>query len=509
MTSTQSRTVDYTALALGKRLGRGGQGSVYEVTNRKFKVGTGPSWNVVFKEYDTGLLPSLDAAALTAMVDLLFDLSTTDGAWLCERAAWPAAVVERQGQVCGFLMRAVPDRFRFTLRSLSGSGTSTLANFEYLLNDDAYIAGIGLTIGDSDRVALLADLSATLAWLHRNGIVVGDLSPKNLLFSTRPEAACFLLDCDAMRLRGASVLPQAETPDWQLPSGEEKATRPGDIYKLGLLAARLFERDQSTTDPTALTAVTPMLGNLATTSLSPEPSRRPSPGMWTELATAATPTVRIQTPVRPSTGPPGVPGTPTMTPPPPPPILNPVLLAIAATVIIVLVVAFVSTRSQPSSDHGRSAATTVVGQNDYSATRTTQPYLTTRAPVTRVGIVDLAPALADDSRAIAVATTLNAYFGGINNHDYSAALDQLDPSLRSDKLASDDATSFDRNIEVLDVGSGPSARVTFQSTQAAGMGPRGLEWATCVNWDLRYTFTDTGSRYLIAHSTSVTGPSPC
>ena len=84
------------------------------------------------------------------------------------------------------------------------------------------------------------------------GIAVGDVSPKNLLFTLAPRPECFLIDSDAMRLRGASVLPQAETPDWQVPPGEERGTAASDVYKLGLLAVRLFARDQTTADPATI-----------------------------------------------------------------------------------------------------------------------------------------------------------------------------------------------------------------------------------------------------------------
>lgn len=513
MTSTQSRTVDHAALKLGKRLGQGGQGTVYEVLNRTFTVGPGPAWEVVFKEYDAGLLPALDAAALNAMVDLLFGLSATEGVWLCDRAAWPATVVERQGRVCGFLMRAVPDSFRFDLRSLAGTASSSrrLANVEYLLNSDAYAAGIGLTISDSDRVALLADLSSTLSRLHRLGIVVGDLSPKNLLFRTTPEVRCFLIDCDAMRLNGATVLPQAETPDWQLPSGEEKATRSGDIYKLGLLAARLFERDQTTTDPASLTAVSPTLGTLAQASLSGEPGKRPSPSQWTELASAATHAIRIAPPPPPPRPPqPGQsPGS--TTPQPPFPLVSPLLLAVAVIVIIVLATIVISSRSHPH-DPGTPAATTVAGQNGYSTTyRPTYTYTTpTHVPVTRIGMVDLAPSLADDSRAIAVARTLDTYFTAINQRDYDTFIGVLAPSLRPqdyDDFIARFGTTTDRNVEVWTADSGPTARVTFQSSQAPDQAPRGLDGATCVNWDMTYFFT---SGYLIYKSSSNNGgPTAC
>ncbi|MFI1917253.1 hypothetical protein [Nocardia sp. NPDC020380] len=521
MTSVTPYTVDHAALVLGRRIGQGGQGVVHEVTNRKITVGNGPGWQVVFKEYDAALQPQLDTTALAAMVTMLFELTATEGEWLCERAAWPAALVEREGRVCGFLMRAVPERFRFDLRSLSGTGTSTrrLTNFEYLLNDDTYSAGIGLTLTDADRLALLIELAGTLTRLHRLGIVIGDLSPKNLLFSTVPEAACFLLDCDAMRLRGASVLPQAETPDWQLPSGEDKATAFGDVYKFGLLAVRLFDRSQTSADPTALAAISAALGDLARASLSPEPERRPSPGWWAEMLSAARPTVVAAVPVPPVGPPPGVAqqvgvGTGQSSG-----AAKSVMLGFAVVVIIALIVVLAVVGSHAAHHPSASSDTT----SATPATETSAATTSTAAPVTQVGIVGIASALGYDPRAAAVATMLNTYFGGIDDHDYDRALGVMDPSgsfnpndpQNRAKFASADSTTSDRNIEVIGINpsdvslTATTVRVTFQSTQAAGMGPSGSEWETCTNWDLLYTLGGSASAYLIYHSASITPPSAC
>ncbi|MFQ6198643.1 DUF4189 domain-containing protein [Streptomyces sp. NPDC000405] len=284
MTADRSHPIDHGSLDLGQPLGQGGQGTVYPVNNKRINQSDGGGWDVVYKEYDTAVLPGLEGSALQALVDLLGELDEPEGRWLCEKTAWPAVVVQRQACTSGFLMRAAPDRFHFEFRTLSGStaGIRRLANLEYLLNDDSYVAGVGLVISDRDRLLLLADLATTLAQLHRIGIAVGDLSPKNLLFTTDPKPECFLIDCDAMRLRGATVLPQAETPDWQLPEGEEKATCVGDAYKLGLLAIRLFARDQTATDPADLAATSPVLARLAHASLDRDTAQRPTPTRWAE-----------------------------------------------------------------------------------------------------------------------------------------------------------------------------------------------------------------------------------
>jgi eukaryotic-like serine/threonine-protein kinase len=52
-----------------------------------------------------------------------------------------------------------------------------------------------------------------------------------------------------MRVNGASVLPQVETPEWEVPAGEELATVQSDTYKLGLLTLRLLTGDQHTKNP--------------------------------------------------------------------------------------------------------------------------------------------------------------------------------------------------------------------------------------------------------------------
>ncbi|MFB7619037.1 hypothetical protein, partial [Kitasatospora sp. NPDC056181] len=270
------RTVDLNDLTLGTSLGKGGHGTVRLVQGR-----TVDGEPAVYKEYLPEVLPSLDVAALRAMVDLPVGLAGEDTRWLLQRTAWPAALVTRHGAATGFLMRKVPDEFAFDYQGLSPSGSGRrLANFEFLLNRDDYVAGIGLKITPRHRLNLLAGLAETLDRLHGLGIAVGDLSPRNVLFTNGAGAASFLIDCDAMRVHGRSALPQAETPGWQLPPGEEKATRHGDAFKFGLLAIRLIAREQGATDPQVLARVDRELADLARRSQLVTPSGRPAPGEW-------------------------------------------------------------------------------------------------------------------------------------------------------------------------------------------------------------------------------------
>lgn len=284
--------IDRDALNIGERLGSGGQGVVYRILNRKINS----RWDVAYKEYNPSIQEELDFEALRAMVELIPTLAGSTAEWLCNVAAWPAALVERNGRVSGFLMRTIPEEYHFDYTAFDGTVARKPATTEFLLNDDSYTSSIGLYVNERMRLLLLTDLARMLSHLHELGIAVGDMSPKNLLFAAGDRPSCFLIDCDAMRLNGRTVLPQAETPGWQIPPGEERGTPSSDAYKLALLAVRMFARDQSSRDVDPLsTAAEPKLVELARTALLGPQDDRPMPAEWTEhlLKAARSPNLAI------------------------------------------------------------------------------------------------------------------------------------------------------------------------------------------------------------------------
>ncbi|WP_433258410.1 hypothetical protein ACQPYK_23420 [Streptosporangium sp. CA-135522] len=259
---------DRARLALGRPLGHDGQGMVHEELNGKING----QWDVAYKEFDPEVLSHLDLAVLTAMTQLIGRLSPSDAAWLVEKTTWPAELVETNGAVTGFLMRTVPQRFFFDVRTPSGT-VRQLATMDLLFDQES--------VTDRDRLLILADLADTLARLHAMGIVVGELSPKNVLFTTGPQPECFLIGCDAMRLGGAQALPPVETPPgWQVPAGEQQGTPQSDAYKFALLAIRVFARDPSSTDVSRLAAISPGLTDFAMAALRQPSFNRPLPPQW-------------------------------------------------------------------------------------------------------------------------------------------------------------------------------------------------------------------------------------
>jgi DNA-binding beta-propeller fold protein YncE len=260
------------------KIGQGGQGIVYRAPNVKTKFAA----SMVFKEYKPQPRAELDFTALAAMPALVEESLTYNQAErLISFAAWPCAIVDDAVTPTGYVMPAIPDKFFFPITTVKGVSTAA-AELQHLLNHASVLAARGIEIDDAQRYSLLQEFASALAFLHKHGVCVGDISPKNLLFCLTPREAVYFIDCDAMRINGVSALRQVETPGWNVPSGEELATIYSDAYKLGLLALRLLTGSQDTTNPQHLPATTPsLLRQIITDTLTNAPHQRPLPDAWT------------------------------------------------------------------------------------------------------------------------------------------------------------------------------------------------------------------------------------
>ncbi len=271
------QVIDRDRLGALAKIGQGGQGVVYGAPNVKTKFAA----SMVYKEYKSQTLAEIDFTALAAMPVLVEEsLSYAQAEWLISFAAWPCAIIEDGGASTGFVMPAIPGEFFIDLTTVKGVSRTT-AEFQHLLNHPSVLAARGIEIEEAQRYALLREVASALAFLHEHGVCVGDISPKNLLFSLSPHEAVFFIDCDAMRINGVSALPQMETPGWGKPEGEELATIYSDTYKLGLLAMRLLAGDQDTRNPQHLPSTTPgSMRQIITDTLTNAPQQRPLPEAW-------------------------------------------------------------------------------------------------------------------------------------------------------------------------------------------------------------------------------------
>jgi len=267
--------VDGATLRFGRTLGRGGQGEVVEVT------GHGAGEDLVAKWY----LPSvrLDAASLTRLVAWRRSAGEPTRAAVDEVACWPRAVLLRHGRAAGVLLPRVAPAFSLAVGLPSGSRSQVLRELQYLIARPELLSRRGIADVDlATRLRLLGHLVAAVSLLHTHGVVVGDLSVKNVLWSADGGERVYLLDCDALRLSGTSpAVEQPNSPGWDDPAFPGTQNQQSDRYKLALAVLRVIARDFHTRSPDAATAV---LGRdhlpLLRAGLSRDPDARPPTSAW-------------------------------------------------------------------------------------------------------------------------------------------------------------------------------------------------------------------------------------
>ncbi|GGT32828.1 lipopolysaccharide kinase InaA family protein [Streptomyces chromofuscus] len=550
---------DYTAHGLGA----GGQGKVYAVPS---PPGRFQGEYLAYKEY----LPAIayDADVLHDMVVLRDLLSPTDRTLLDNRLTWPRAMVytgrppqrlppsQNAGmRVVGFLMPRVARAYELHSPNLSEVKLQAL---EFLLNDDGYAARIGLHVDDRQRLALLHDLARTLDRLHHNAVTVGDLSPKNILFTLAGTPKCLLIDCDSMRYRGRDVMDQVETTGWEAPE-PAKATTASDSWKFALVAARVFNRDHDSTDLAPLRAVSTELANLASRGQTRDPARRPAMGEWLTALDLAGHRMR-QRPAAASAPNPNQPPRQQPLPPNPAPDPNPAPIPVwtpsqrppapsgtgggglgKALVSLLLVIAGVWAAAEhgpelvDSLPFGSGLTTTDdpsvrsapgSGSDEPEDTQATQGAQSEPEPAPEHlaeapgASVDYSRA-ADEPRAPEVADMFAHFYGAINNRDYDKALGHYDPATATVDL--DSAASRRKWKEVMattresdialtavrDSGDFTLATVTFRSHQDPGYGPAGDENSTCTDWTITYQLTDTAGYRIFKAPKEGVSHSPC
>lgn len=522
MSSPAVTSVRLADLETVTHLGDGGQGVVTQV--RVPGAFPGP---MAFKRYEPDVLRELEPDALTDIIAHPAAAGAGFRALLDTQLAWPVALVrDEHDTVCGFLMPQAPEVFWGNLDLPGRAGKLTAVRLDYLLNPPEYTHRINLRTSPSLRLTLLLDVARMLLALHDDDVVVGDLSPRNFLFTTL-YWRCFLLDCDAMTVRGRSPLPPVETPDWQLPSGEPTATKAGDGFKFGLMVIRVLCSDQSLRDPEALRPEFPALADLARRAQL-APGERPGWDEWIGAIEAAKSTASTEVVMPAPPAPVTVSAQPPQDPPPSPagpggaapsPALRrgAVLAAVLLVAICIIGLVANTSRDQPDDRGGTSSGSAPFDGGAGEGERTIDPV---RTPATTeaatptpsvVGVVTL-PDGADET-ATAVGRMFDQYFTGINNRDWDAALAVYDPaggivnagSLKERSSFIDSmTTTTDDDVVLQSVqpgGAGVLARITFRSRQGAGFGPKGSVDETCTRWDNTYSLSGDATGYRIYKKT--------
>ncbi|MER5775885.1 hypothetical protein ABT144_16645 [Streptomyces sp. NPDC002039] len=179
--------------------------------------------------------------SLAALVSVRFGLRADERDRLDASTAWPLCRVVDAGRVTGFLMNEAPASMRWA----TGDGSTKLTELAFLLRPGKAAWQGVVQPSPAERLALMVALVELVDRLHATGLVFGDLSEANVLWTVRPAPAVHLIDCDGARLVGAEpVLAQADTPDWSDPLAPPgAATVDSDRYKVALAVGRILAQD--------------------------------------------------------------------------------------------------------------------------------------------------------------------------------------------------------------------------------------------------------------------------
>jgi DNA-binding helix-hairpin-helix protein with protein kinase domain len=252
--------VRLSGLGPTERLTDGGQGTV-------FRLAAHPGF--LLKHYHDGV--GVDAAELGRLIDLPRRLGAGDQRLVRTAMAWPRCRVFDGDRLVGFVMPQAPRWFHTWI-----GGRSRPLELQFLLYPRRAMWP-DLPLPDpGERAALAGRLASLFDVLHRNGLVVGDVSMKNFLWAI--PSAVFAVDCDGFQIvgRGPAVQP-AETEGWQDPAGS--GTLDSDRYKLALLVLRILLVDHGATPDTAVRGpLGPDIVALAERARTP--GARPDAGEW-------------------------------------------------------------------------------------------------------------------------------------------------------------------------------------------------------------------------------------
>ncbi|HWO67933.1 MAG TPA: hypothetical protein VNO31_48645 [Umezawaea sp.] len=263
---------------LGEQLGAGGQAKVYRAPNVMLADVPGP---LVYKEYRAGQEPP---HGLVAVVSRRLRMDEESRRRLDAATVWPVRAVEERGAVRGVLLRLIPDDFFEDRLKPSGARTRTLREVQHLFIEPERAVRLGMPAPtEVQRVLVCRDFASAVHLLHRNDLVIGDLNPKNAVFRLGGRPGVMLVDCDAIRIKGAAaVVRQLNAPDWDPP--EAVLSQATDLYKFGLFVLRCLSPGAFASiarDPRRLDAVLPGEGPaLLRAALDRDPGRRTTAQTW-------------------------------------------------------------------------------------------------------------------------------------------------------------------------------------------------------------------------------------
>jgi DNA-binding helix-hairpin-helix protein with protein kinase domain len=185
---------------------------------------------------------AVNADELGVLIDLPARFTPADRRLLGCSTAWPRRRVFDRDRCVGLLMRRAPSRFATPL-----AGSSRLLELQFLLYPKRVMWQELVLPSADERRRLAVRYVRLFQVLHGNGVLFGDVSMRNLLWSLSGGPDVFALDCDGFRVLGRRpAVHPADTVGWSDPTARPgEATLETDRYKLALVVLRLLLADHA------------------------------------------------------------------------------------------------------------------------------------------------------------------------------------------------------------------------------------------------------------------------
>jgi hypothetical protein len=269
------------------KLARGALGTVYGLDSYSLPTFDG---RVVYKEFHEPLGNPADVDSLRMLIAIRLELPPHRRQLLDEYFAWPLREVQDEtGRTVGLLMPRLPERYRLTIERGSYVMQKD-SQLDYLFESTVKCRSIGVASSPADadlecRLELCRSMATGFALLHELGLVYGDFSHRNALWSTQPQPHVFFIDCDAVRQVTDRTRRQSNTFSWHPPEGgEEVQTESTDCYKLALFILRCLAPGGRGPQKFAVAELGDVLGDegreLLARGLAPVAEHRTSAAQW-------------------------------------------------------------------------------------------------------------------------------------------------------------------------------------------------------------------------------------
>jgi|688.fasta_scaffold27218_2 hypothetical protein len=225
---------------LDDRIGDGGEGEVFRIPNMPGQV---------YKKFKKSVSADISEVGLIETIKILETFSSEDKKYIESRTVWPHTLVRRDSRVSGFIMPILGSEF-FCLQGQAASPIETFSDWNKLSYRDITAANLNIYTSlpnlsePSHRLELLKlllDLTKIFSVLHKYGVVIGDVSGRNLVWTIEPEPRVVVIDCDGLRKAGTDAVTKAkQSPDWFDKHLVGPTTLDSDLYKLALAVFRAY-----------------------------------------------------------------------------------------------------------------------------------------------------------------------------------------------------------------------------------------------------------------------------